>query len=484
MSVNLESILKMIQIEKDNNLKPENIRYGTSCLGVKGTLKPVTLTGGDTATGIYLQDETPVDPNGIWLNTDKQYEQIYAETNKYTDAYSFVYGNDKSDADNNTNPIYGITLPKKFYKCTTCQRGNIIHYFGYLYFSSTSYDASVNPTSDTLVHYMYNYDTNTWTRLADCPTPQGGGYAVWVNDYIYIFGTVHTDYTQYVYKYDTINDTWERMTDLLSKVQYMVSGCFDGNETVYYAKTYNLYSYNINTGEQLQVTTLRGLIVNSSSMATSNSNSYYSIVNVLYYDTGCIYNVTIGSYGITKYVIEDNQWSIYYSSSSFPRSNVSFLGIINEDVYIGEFSSSAGSYSYSSVFTAIYKIPILNATFKGLTSSNSYSQVEGYVGDTAALLSTTAGDVLFLSGHSTSFTTGIILEEKEYDFDKNTLVLYTSDGGHGTYETELFKTDKVQNAFKFKTGFNNVNYYDAESKTLIKNIPTSYGNGTDWIKIK
>lgn len=477
MSVNLEKVLKSIQEDKDKNLKPENIRYGTSCLGVKGTLKPVTLNGGDVSMNIYNGDVVPVDPNGIWLNTDKQYEQIYAETNKYTDAYSFVYGNDTSDANNNTNPIYGITLPKKFYKCTTCQRGNIIHYFGYLYCNgSSSYNASINPTSDTLVHYMYNYDTNTWTKLADCPTPQGGGYAVWVNDYIYIFGTVHTNYTQYVYKYNTINDTWERMTDLSDTSQRMVSGCFDGSETVYYAKTNELYSYNINTGEQLHVTIIKSTNSNSS-LSNAGYNSSYSINEYLYYDTGYIYNVDYN--GITKYDIENNQWSYNYRLGFSSYSAI--IGAINSDVYLGS-SRYLNDYTYT--FDNIYKISIPNKNYKSLTSTNSYSQSKGHVGNTISLLSTTAGDVLFLSGGSPSFTVGIILEEKQYDFDKDTLVLYTADGGHGTYETELFKTDKVQNAFKFKTGFNNVNYYDAESKTLIKNIPTSYGNGTDWIKIK
>ena len=489
MSVNLESVLKTIQIEKDNNLKPENIRYGTSCLGVKGTLKPVTLNGGDTATSIYLQNETPVDPNGIWLNTDKQYEQIYVETSKYTNAYSFVYSDDVSDSDNNTNPIYGITLPKRFFKCTTCQRGNIIHYFGYLRFdgNNSTYDESYNPTSDTLVHYMYNYDTNTWTRLADCPTPQGGGYAVWVNDYIYIFGTVHTNYTKYVYKYDTINDIWERMTDLLVENNYMVSGCFDGNETVYYVRTNEIYSYNINTGEQLFVTITKNVSDSGSLTDNSYRNLAYQSRHGLCYDTGFIYCVCSGTnnYGIAKYDIANNKWSAHcYSVQPYVSGVYAFIGENNGNLYFGYNFNANNLSNYTFYFEAIRKISISDKNYKNLTSSNSYSQKEGYIGDTAAVLSTIAGDVLCLSGSYTTPMTGVILEEKEYDFDKNTLVLYTADGGHGDYETELFKTNKVQNAFKFKTGFNNVNFYDAESKTLIKNIPTSYGNGTDWIKIK
>ena len=71
MSVNLESVLKNIQKEKNTKLIADNLRYGVNCMGVQGGLHPVTIEGGNIGEAIYLQDTTPEDPNGIWINTDK-----------------------------------------------------------------------------------------------------------------------------------------------------------------------------------------------------------------------------------------------------------------------------------------------------------------------------------------------------------------------------------------------------------------------------
>ena len=79
MSTNLETILNKIQTNKNTNVKPENIRYGVDILGVNGTMRPVEVTGGDTGTCIYTQNETPTDFNGIWINTDKNCNDIYVE---------------------------------------------------------------------------------------------------------------------------------------------------------------------------------------------------------------------------------------------------------------------------------------------------------------------------------------------------------------------------------------------------------------------
>ncbi len=37
---------------------------------------------------------------------------------------------------------------------------------------------------------------------------------------------------------------------------------------------------------------------------------------------------------------------------------------------------------------------------------------------------------------------------------------------------------------KIYQGFNDVNFWDAGNQTLIKNLRTSYGNGTEWVQIK
>ena len=211
MSVNLESVLKNIQSEKNTKLTANNLRYGVNCMGVQGGLHPVTIEGGNIGKAIYLQDTTPEDPNGIWINTDKTYDDIYIENERYVTDGSILFSNaDTTDPSNvianHTNN--GLNL----LGATYAQRGNVVHFFG---FHSTT--SSAETTALVHRHWKYDFDSNTWTQLSDCPTPQGGVKAVWIGNYIYIFGTaynVNSDYRQYSYKYDTINDTWERIADL------------------------------------------------------------------------------------------------------------------------------------------------------------------------------------------------------------------------------------------------------------------------------
>ena len=167
MSVNLESVLKNIQSEKNTKLSPENIRKGITALGVQGTLQPVTVSGGDVGLAIYLQDETPTNPEGIWMNTDKTYDDIYIETEIHTTQHSNISSANTTDDDSNF--IKGRTVPTNLSLSTYCQRGNKFHFFGH-------WTSSLNDTSSTLTlqHYSYDFDTNVWTKLSDCPIPQGG----------------------------------------------------------------------------------------------------------------------------------------------------------------------------------------------------------------------------------------------------------------------------------------------------------------------
>ena len=130
MSTNLEKILDRIQQDKDANVKPENIRFGTSVMDVQGLLKPIIVDGGDTATLIHLQkDDAPVQYEGIWLNTDKEYSDIFIEEDRYTNTYSYIYTKDPTD--DTKNIIKDITIPVSFLGSTYVQRGNIVHMFGY-----------------------------------------------------------------------------------------------------------------------------------------------------------------------------------------------------------------------------------------------------------------------------------------------------------------------------------------------------------------
>lgn len=297
MSVNLESVLKNIQSEKNTKLTSNNLRYGVNCMGVQGGLHPVTIEGGNIGEAIYLQDTTPEDPNGIWINTDKTYDNIYIENERYATDGSIVFSN--ADTTDPSNPIANHTNNGLNLLGTTyAQKGNVVHFFGF-----HSITASAETTTLVHRHWKYDFDTNTWTQLSDCPTPQGGVKAVWVGDYIYIFGTaygVNADYRQYSYKYDTVNDTWERITDLPTAYSNIVNkglGCaYDEEDNIYITASNYHYKYTISTDTYTSLST-------SSFALGYNGIVYYN--NYVYSAPYSSYS----SYYFQRYNIATNSWS-------------------------------------------------------------------------------------------------------------------------------------------------------------------------------
>ena len=237
MSVNLENVLKEIQGEKDTKLTANNLRYGVNCMGVQGGLKPVTIEGGDVGKAIYFQDTTPADPCGIWINTDKTCNDIYIEDEQMVMKNTNIFSNRATEDPNNF--LANHVNPVSFLCSSYAQKGNVVHFFGYCWNYS-----NYNTTVKVHQHYKYDFSTNTWTQMSDCPTPQGGCSGVWIGDYIYLFGTsynTNTDYNLYAYKYDTVNDIWTRLADIPTSTQFSIStinnygvGCaYDNDHYIY-----------------------------------------------------------------------------------------------------------------------------------------------------------------------------------------------------------------------------------------------------------
>lgn len=495
MSVNLESVLKSIQSEKNTKLIANNLRYGVNCMGVQGGLHPVTIEGGDVGRTIYLQNTTPEDPNGIWINTDKTYEDIYIENERYVNGGSIIFSNGETTDPNNVIANHNnnsLTL----WGATYAQKGNVIHFFGYYNSSSSS-----NTTALVHRHWKYDFDTNTWTQLSNCPTPQGGCKAVWVGDYIYIFGTtynVNTDYNKYAYKYDVINDIWERITDCPFSPGTNASrgmGCaYDGNDTIYLISYTNFYKYTISTDNYTF------LAQPSSSVAQAGYNNLIYYNNYIY--TAGWVNAGASSY-TARYDISTNKWSTYgsvttnnYSGNggSGSYSYTSAAVLVNNRLYLFSNNGSNNRYLGSGIATSDYFgwISLDNSSsYKKITTRSDYSTATGFGGVPFAVFTTDRGPVIvFFGGISSGTTTannneiGVIVQDKDYsDLENNTLVIYSTDGAMGTYTTTIYRDNKTIDG-KIYQRFNDVNFWDVENQQLIKNLTTYYGNGTNWVQIK
>lgn len=487
MSVNLESVLKNIQSEKNTKLTANNLRYGVNCMGVQGGLHPVTIEGGNIGRAIYLQDTTPEDPNGIWINTDKTYDDIYLENERYATDGSILFSN--ADTTDPSNLIANHTNNNQdLLMATYAQKGNVVHFFGYHHTTASS-------ETTTLVHrhWKYDFDTNTWTQLSDCPTPQGGIKAVWIGDYIYIFGTaynVNTDYRQYAYKYDTINDTWERITDLPTAYSGISNDglccIYDNNDHIHILSNGYHYRYTISTDTYTQLT------APSNGGRGYNNGYYYN--NSIYYQT---YRAYLNS-SLMGFNLSTGSWNNIITASTYVRSSEN-NGWICNTVGVGNrlytFSGGQQSFSGSMILgTDTYGWVNLDNTsmYKKVTTTNpDSSSVRTMAYVPVCVFTTDNGPVIVSFGGITSGTTinvnnqiGVIVQDKDYsDLENDTLIIYTTDGVMGTYITALYMDDKVING-KIYQRFNDVNLWDATNQRLIKNLTTYYGNGTSWVQIK
>lgn len=499
MSTNLETVLNTIQADKNNNCKPENIRYGTELLGVKGTLKPVTLNGGDTATCIYLQDETPTDKNGIWINTDKICDQISIENELYTNQYTVV-SKVQGQVDS-TNLINKITLPSTFGGSTYCQKGNIMHIFGrYAYNTSTS----VGNVDENLKiqHYSYDFEKNEWTKLSDCPTPQGGGGAVWIDNYIYIFGTVYKDYVMYAYKYNVIDDTWERLADITlensplfsssSDYVYFLDCCHNNMSNpnlIYLRKSNTVLIYNIETNTYEKYSSfMQNVRTSYYKETTYNYRVLFAFYNnmIIFLSTHDNYDPS-GIYLDGYDVVQDKYINIkYFSFNKFfnydtlnSKADFSYGGGLYDTFVVGSKQNDYVKSLYDlTSFTAGYFRSTVHGGGDSLTLSSYYPC--GIFKDNGVK------NIICFGTSSYSYAnecSGLVLDNKDLVYDKNTVVLYINNGSTGKYKTELFKNDKIING-KSYIWFDDVNIYDATDGKLLRNLPTYYGNGTDWVKIK
>lgn len=468
MSVNLENVLKNIQTEKNTKLKPENIRKGVTALGVQGTLQPVTVQGGDVGLAIYLQDETPINPEGIWMNTDKTYDDIYLETQLYTTEHSLIYGSNTED--DPSNYVKGRTVPSNFDYCTYCQRGNKFHFFGY-------WSSSVNnsSTTATLQHYSYDFDTNVWTKHSDCPIPQGGGYAVWYdNNNIVLLGNRHTNYYNYVYRYTISTDTWEQLENVSISgwtSGYLVDGAYDSaNQEVYLHCYQTFFKYTISTGTFETIMAGYGQYNRDYRMGLVYSSGYLFFPPSSYQGTGTKLNL---STGVTSSIFSSKISNLGYTTIYSVGNRLYF--------FTGYPSSTSGSV-YS-------KYGDLNTTStvaaSTLTETSSYSNYSFYGSNAFGKVTTEDGVdlvIFFAESYSSRYIRGLVLHDKTYDFENNTLLIYGNN--LGSYETQMYLNSKVINGQRWCQRFSNVYLWDAENQTMLKTLPLSYGNGTDWTRIR
>lgn len=297
----------------------------------------------------------------------------------------------------------------------------------------------------SIEHNNYKYDTltDTYTKMTDIPeyfTPSMyGQFAIAIGTDIYIFCT------STAYKYDTLTDTYTQITSIPLASTGVTAGVVGTN--IYVFSGYQtMYKYDTLTNTYTSITLTNYAFFTRGSVITIGTDLY------VFQTSSDLYKYDTLTDTITKL---SNQ-------SAF---NVEAIGT---DIYLFDKVKDENNNYY----TATYKYDITTDTYTQLTNIYNYD----YVCDTTNI-SVVIGTKIYLFGGSTDDDSKVAVLQTSMSFDDKSIVLLNGN----TYKTQLFTNDIVDSSVKYP--FNDVFYYTTQDG-LDGTMPVYYGDGTQWINIK
>lgn len=332
------------------------------------------------------------------------------------------------------------------------ESGGIVNVEDYIYLFGYTHSAS------NYMVRLYRYDTlsNTYTRLTDIPFSFSGGITVAIDTNVYVFGGGNGVTTSYLY--NTVTDTYKKLANIpvnISQGKAVAIG-----DTIYSFGHYA--SYN---GEH-SIAYKRNTQDNTYTAINDIPFSFRlgSIANVgseIYLFGGYVNNKTA-----YKYNIESNE---YVRLSDIPHTHHRADAVsIGTDIYLFGAESGTGvsyTYKYDTVSDTYTRLPDMEySNFRG-TAIPLHNKI--YV---------------FPSSATSSQPSIFLLTAKEYL--ENTLVVDRNSNRYGLYYTELISSDDFNPVGNFpfvETGFNDVFlYYNND----LHRPPAYYGDGEKWIQFR
>ena len=383
---------------------------------------------GGLELNIYCQETEPSKKDGIWLETDKESDNIVIDES----VISGLHWNNSG-----LPPI-----PYAYFHGLTVAKGTDVYLFG-------TYGNSSSPGSKNL--YKYNTLTNIYTKLSDMPYKYSSGTGALVGNYVYIFGANNANF-KIAYKYDTLNDIYTQISD----VPYT---CWDSDCAVYGNDIYLFggggdstqrkyaYKYNTLTDTYTRLTDIP-YIFYAGSVAIVDKNIY-------------LFGSEISGY--TRYAYKYNILTNTYTRLTdipydFCRGAVQ--GMENK-VYLFGTNASAGrqnAYEYNPLTNTYIKLSDIPNTF----NKNNAVAIKNK-------------DIYLFGGefHPT-LVQRLSFVQKQYE--NNSIIISSI---KANTECNIISSG-IKN---LKVKFSNVYYYTT-SDGLDNTIPTYYGDGTQWIKFK
>ena len=381
-------------------------------------------TMGDIESFIYIQNNEPSRKDGIWIKSGEyEIEHIIADENVF-----------ESESWNTTKMASLKAIPYSFYNGALVVIGTDIYLLG------------SEPNNQNA--YKYDTLTDTYTKLTNIPYSFYNGAAVVVDTDIYIFGGSGNN--QNAYKYDTLTDTYTKLTNIPYNFYYGSAAVVgidiylfggDGNNQ-------SAYKYDTLTDTYTKLTNIP-YNFSQGAVVAINTDIYLfrsGVSSVATYK----YNVLTNTY--TK--LTDIPYYFYSGSAVAVGANIYLLG------------------SGSNISSGI------NTVYKYNTITNTYTQLVNIPFTFVYGSAVTVGDdmeiYLFGGGYGSS-TKVQIMEMNSANYDNNSFVISQ---GVAKYITKI-----MNNRNNIKFWFNNAWFYTTQDG-LIKNLPTYYGNGTQWVKFK
>lgn len=434
--------------------------------------------GGGAEPNIFIQDEEPNIKEGLWIKSaDIQVDKTVVDENVFvaeewmdttligkidettnTQAMSCavvgncLYANGKSTS--SATPMYKVNLTDYTVESlgtpSVAVAGKIPIVVG-----TDIYYVGNNTGSLTAQRwYTVKYDTvnNTYTKLTDCLyEPSGYAKAIYYNGYIYLFNanaTASTSATngyqqRRTLKYDITNDTW---TQLVDYPNWYISYCdpIVLGDRVWFLFHYLGSTYSSNISSYLN-SYKKTIVFNL-------TTEQYETTNVLFDNA---YNGSSGNNSPRAFVVDDICYIMVYTGKIYKVP-------VNEFV-ISESTKTITLTDYESIdYNDLLNDNKTNSRYRFITQSDDNKV---YIsGMTVASL----GDVATLS-----------LTSKE--FDNNTLVIRQGLSNGGAVLTQLFNIPLQKGRLTYPL-YNAIHYTTENGAN--NSLPLYYGTGTEWVKFK
>ena len=389
--------------------------------------------GGSIEPNIFVQTTEPTSKDGIWLQTNKTAEHYISDDNV------FIGGTWSNAIDTTECPVS----------------------MGYAALTSLGTDLYL---FNDVYNYKYDTLTDTYTRMAVTPyNVGGGGSVVTVGTDIFMVGGGSSSYMKYNYKYDTLTNTYTRMTDLPYMFRYgdAVSVGTDiyilGDDYYDYSSYYRYnYKYNTLTDTYTRMADIPyGFSVSS---AVTVGTNIYILGGGGTSGSQTKYNYKYDTINNTYTRMADIPFQFYWGAAAS----------VATDIYL--FGGGGGT-------TTVYKYDTINNTYTKMTDI----PFQFYAGCVASSLTN-----IYLMGNNANYGSNKVNRRfntvsKSYETD-NTVVIAQGRTYDIGYNIKLFNTP-FEAEYQPLYGFADAWFYTTQDG-LITDIPTYYGDGTQWVNFK